>query len=68
MSKKPCEAMPIESPSSIQSESPSARVRMKRETASSSRTIAPTPTALEVSDSILGSGRTLEATEAIGKL
>jgi hypothetical protein len=67
MSKSGCEAIPIDSPSSIQSDSPSDLVRSQSETASST---ARTPAA---SSTPVGSGPTLgwararEATLATGR-
>ena len=66
MSKNGCEAMPIDSPSSIHSDAPSARVRMYSEISSSPTTTA-TITGVDVSSDGLGRGseRAREATEAI---
>ena len=66
MSKNGWEAMPMDRPSSIHSDAPSARVRMYSETSSSSATNA-TITGVDVSSAGLGRGseRAREATEAI---
>ena len=66
MSKKGCEEMPIESPSSIHSDAPSARVRMYRDTSTSRPTTA-TMTGVDVSSDGFGRGsaRAREATVAI---
>ena len=64
MSNSGCEAIPIESPSSIQSDSPSELVRRKNDTASRSSSTAAGSTKLFGSDRTLGRGRNRSATLA----
>jgi hypothetical protein len=64
MSNSGCVAMPIESPSSIHSDSPSESVRRTNETASSTTSTAAGSTKLDGSERTPGSGRRREATLA----
>src|SRR5689334_2018555 len=64
MSSSGCEAMPIDSPSSIQSDSPSEWVRSQNEMTISPNRITAGSTKLDGSDRTRGRGRMREATEA----
>ena len=67
MSKSGCEAIPIESPSSIQSESPSDFVRRYSETASSTASTAAGTSRPAESGPTLGRARARDATLATGR-
>ena len=67
MSKSGCEAIPIESPSSIQSDSPSEFVRRYADTASSPSSTSAGSTKLFGREPSLGRARGREATLATGR-
>ena len=67
MSRSGCEAMPIESPSSIQSDSPSEFVRRYADTSSSPSSTRPGSTKLFGREPSRGTARGREATLATGR-